>query len=96
MITISVYLQDGRIFEYEVANETKGREHAHRIGTLGWRNWEDGNECYYPAHQIRKVTFPAKLADQIDDIAVFGRLRRRKHCPDEWRSCNSYVKGEIK
>lgn len=57
MCLISVYLQDGRIFEYEVANSTKAREHAHRIINFGWRNWEEGRECYYPTHQVLKVTF---------------------------------------
>ncbi len=65
MTTISVYMQDGRIFEYEVTNATKGREHAHRIITTGWRNWEDGKECYYPVHQILKVTFDMDNKDEM-------------------------------
>jgi len=66
MCIISVYLIDGRIFEYEVDNSTKAREHAHRIVNHGWRNWEEGRECYYPVWQVLKVTFPM---EQIDEMA---------------------------
>ena len=65
MTKISVYLQDGRIFEYDVVNATKAREHAHRIINYGWRNWEEGRECYYPVHQVLKVTFPMDTKDEM-------------------------------
>jgi len=65
MTTISVYLVDGRIFDYEVANATKAREHAHRIINYGWRNWEEGRECYYPVWQVLKVTFPMDTKDEM-------------------------------
>ena len=57
MVTINVYMEDGRVFTYEVINAIKAREHAHRIITLGWRNCTDGVMEYYPIHQINKVTF---------------------------------------
>ena len=57
MITMNVYMQDGRVFHYDVADGTKAREHAHRIVTTGWRNVQNGVMEYYPVHQVLKVTF---------------------------------------
>jgi len=57
MTTINVYMQDGRVLKYDVANGTKAREHAHRIVTQGWRNVTDDVMEYYPVHQVLKVTF---------------------------------------
>lgn len=54
---INVYLQDGRVFSYDVVDSVKAREHAHRIITLGWRNVANGMMEYYPVHQVVKVTF---------------------------------------
>lgn len=58
MTTIKVYLQDGRVFSYEVEDAVKAREHAHRIINWGWRNVVNGTMEYYPVHQVLKVTFP--------------------------------------
>ena len=58
MITISIYMQDGRVFQYDVINAIKAREHAHRIINYGWRNIVNDVMEYYPTHQINKVTFP--------------------------------------
>ena len=58
MIKIFVYLQDGRVFDYEVCDAIKAREHAHRIINYGWRVLVNGNMEYYPIHQIVKVVFP--------------------------------------
>jgi len=57
MTKISVYLQDGRVLNYDVADGQKAREHAHRIVTQGWRNVANGVMEYYPTHQVLKVTF---------------------------------------
>jgi hypothetical protein len=54
---INVYMQDGRVFNYNCANPIKAREHAHRIVSYGWRNVVDGIMEYYPVHQVLKVTF---------------------------------------
>jgi len=62
---IKVYLIDGRVYEYFVDNSTKAREHAHRIITNGWRNCEEGRECYYPVWQILKVTFDMPQKDEL-------------------------------
>ena len=65
MTQIQVYLQDGRVFGYEVANDSKAREHAHRIINYGWRNVEEGVMCYYPVHQILKVKFDMPNKDKL-------------------------------
>lgn len=58
MVTISVYMDDGRVFEYEATDEIKAREHAHKIVTQGYRHWPRGSgkelEVYGP-HRIDKV-----------------------------------------
>jgi len=61
--TVSVYLDDGRVFEYEVSDGAKGREHAAAIVAGGYRHagaeWE-----HYPPHRILKV----KLAPMPDTM----------------------------
>lgn len=55
MTTLSVYMDDGRVFEYEVADAMKAREFAHRIVTGGPRiNVGEFNE-WYPPHRVLKV-----------------------------------------
>lgn len=53
--TVSVYLDDGRVFEYEVANPMKGREHAAKIIVGGYRHTEGNDLEWYPPHRIDKV-----------------------------------------
>jgi hypothetical protein len=57
MTEINVYMQDGRVFAYEVEDSVKAREHAHTIVTKGWINVVNGTMEYYPVHQVLKVTF---------------------------------------
>ena len=52
---VSVYLDDGRVFEYEVASPMKGREHAHAIIAGGYRHSEGEDLEWYPPHRILKV-----------------------------------------
>lgn len=56
MITISVYLDDGRVFSYEVKSHDKAREHCAAIVSGGYRH-NDGKGEYehYPIHRITKV-----------------------------------------
>lgn len=55
MFKIQVYLDDGRIFEYEVKNAEKAREHTDAISKNGYRH-NDGNIFeVYPVHRILKV-----------------------------------------
>ena len=54
-VKISVYLDDGRVFEYETANPMKGREHASKIVMTGYRHTEGKDLEWYPPHRIDKV-----------------------------------------
>ncbi len=55
MKKVQVYLDDGRVFEYEVSNEEKVREHCSAIIAGGYRH-NDGNVFeHYPPHRILKV-----------------------------------------
>lgn len=65
MITITIYMVDGRTFHYKVDDEVKAREHAHRIINHGWRNIVNGIMEYYAIHQVLKVTFPMKKKDYM-------------------------------
>jgi hypothetical protein len=53
---ISVYLDDGRVYEYEVADELKAREHCSAIAATGYRH-NDGTGVFehYPPHRITKI-----------------------------------------
>ena len=54
--TISVYLDDGRVFEYDVQTKHRVREHAAAIVTGGYRHCElDGTIEHFPPHRILKV-----------------------------------------
>ena len=64
-IRITIYMQDGRTYSYFVDDAIKAREHAHRIVNYGWRNIEGTKMCYYPIHQVLKVTFPMPLRDRL-------------------------------
>ena len=55
MITISIYLDDGRIFEYQVSNESKVREHSAAIIKDGYRHNDGEVFEHYPPHRILKV-----------------------------------------
>ena len=65
MVKITVYLQDGRTFSYDVEDAVKAREHAHRIINYGWRNIENGCMNYYPTHQVLKVKFKMAPLDKL-------------------------------
>lgn len=55
MITIAVYIDDGRVFEYTVDDDTKAREHAFAIVSTGYRHTKSGVLEHYPPHRISKV-----------------------------------------
>lgn len=65
---IEVYLDDGRVFEYEVANAGKVREHAHAIIMTGYRHTDEtGLFEWYPPHRIMKIKsqgLPTKYTDK--------------------------------
>ena len=52
---IRVYIDDGRVFVYEVTGESSAREHSDAIARGGYRHWiKDGLE-FYPVWRILKV-----------------------------------------
>lgn len=53
--TISVYLDNGIIFEYSVGSPEKVREHIHAIIQTGYRHNDGEIFEHYPPHRISKV-----------------------------------------
>jgi hypothetical protein len=53
--TINIYMDDGRIFSYEVEDESKVREHADAIIKTGYRHNDGKVFEHYPPHRILKV-----------------------------------------
>ncbi len=53
---LSVYIDDGRVFEYECGDSSKVREHSSAIISTGYRHCEEGGLFeHYPPHRILKV-----------------------------------------
>lgn len=53
---ISVYLDNGVVYEYEVFDPIKGREHADAIIRTGYRHTTaDSDLEWFPPHRIVKV-----------------------------------------
>lgn len=67
--TIAVYLDDGRVFEYEVASEEKVREHTHAIVMTGYRHNDGVVFEHYPPHRILKVKCAAPIKTLYVDSA---------------------------
>lgn len=55
--TVCVYLDDGRVFEYQVPSSSSAREHAAAIVTSGYRTVSAAGDYFehYPPHRILKV-----------------------------------------
>ncbi len=68
---VSVYLDDGRVMEYDVANEAKGREHASAIVQSGYRHSDGKDLEWYPPHRIVKV----KVVGACEGSAYTDRVR---------------------
>jgi len=54
-ITIMVYIDDGRVYEYDVTGIDKAREHASAICKDGYRHNAEQIFEHYPSHRILKV-----------------------------------------
>jgi hypothetical protein len=72
-ILISVYLDDGRVFDYNVPTIEKAREHASAIVKGGYRSVTAGSGVmeHYPPHRILKVKvspFPQNNTDYVDTV----------------------------
>jgi len=55
MYVVQVYLDDGRVFEYDVESEEKVREHASAIISTGYRHCDGKTFEHYPPHRVIKV-----------------------------------------
>lgn len=55
MYKVEVYLDDGRVFSYEVSSPEKVREHASAIISGGYRHNDGKVFEHYPPHRILKV-----------------------------------------
>ena len=67
-IKVQTYLDDGRVFEYSVADEGKGREHASAIVAGGYRhNPGSGYLEHYPPHRILKVKLVGNISTLYPD-----------------------------
>ena len=55
-LTVQVYLNNGIVYEYDVAGVHKAREHVSAIVLGGYRhNDGKGDFAHYPPHRISKV-----------------------------------------
>jgi hypothetical protein len=62
MVNLSIYIDDGNVFEYSVTSEAKAREHMAAIVKAGYRSVSSDQPdliTWWPAHRILKVV--AKL-----------------------------------
>lgn len=57
MTKVEVYMDDGRVFAYEVSNPAKAREHGFAIIQSGYRHTPEGSDDleWYPPHRISKI-----------------------------------------
>lgn len=55
IMILQVYLDDGRVCEYEIADSIKAREHASAIVKSGLRHNDGKIVEWYPPHRIWKV-----------------------------------------
>jgi hypothetical protein len=67
--TIKVYLDDGRIFKYNVDSADKVREHASAIISGGYRHNDGKIFEHYPPHRILKIKssdIPTNYKDEVE------------------------------
>ena len=60
MITISVYIDTGVVYEYSVESQDRAREHIHAIVKTGYRHTVVGKLTWWPPHRLDKVTATGK------------------------------------
>jgi len=65
---IKVYLDDGRIFKYDVESEEKVREHASAIVSGGYRHNDGKIFEHYPPHRILKVKSAGIKTNYPDEV----------------------------
>ncbi len=70
---VNVYMDDGRVYQYEVSSQSKAREHCQAIAMSGYRHIEpDGTFEHYGPHRITKikVTGGAFKPDHYPETAI--------------------------
>lgn len=55
--TIMVYFKDGRVFEYEVTDIAKARDHMAKIWELGYRHVKNGTLEWFGPHYLDKIKY---------------------------------------
>ncbi len=66
---VSVYLDTGQVFEYDLVNPEQGREHASAITKTGYRSVDkDGVMTWFPAHRIDKVKVTNQNTSYSDTV----------------------------
>lgn len=67
--TISVYLDDGRVFNYDVCDGNKAREHVSAIINTGYRSCSiDGVLEHFPPYRIVKVKATGCVANYHENV----------------------------
>jgi hypothetical protein len=67
MYTVMVYMDDGRVFEYDVERADKAREHAAAIVKDGYRHCDKDEFEHYPPHRILKVKVTGEMDTMYPD-----------------------------
>ena len=65
--TVQVYIDDGRVFEYDVENSEKVREHAAAIVKTRYRHNNGMRFEHYPVHRILKVKCSQEISTLYPD-----------------------------
>jgi hypothetical protein len=67
--TVHVYLDDGRVFYYQVPSADKAREHSAAIVAGGYRHSPEGEDLYehYGPHRIAKVKVTGAVPTNYPD-----------------------------
>jgi hypothetical protein len=66
-MTVSVYMDDGRVFYYEVSSPDKAREHSAAIIATGYRHNDGKVFEHYPPHRILKVKVEGEVPTLYTD-----------------------------
>ena len=66
---VQIYLDDGRIYEYNVFGHDKGREHSAAIVTAGYRHNDGVTFEHYGPHRILKVKVTGGIPTHYKDRA---------------------------
>jgi hypothetical protein len=64
---LTVYLDDGRTYSYDLPSQEKATEHASAIVSEGYRHTHDGGFEQYGPHRIKKVKVDGKMTVKFPD-----------------------------